>query len=489
MISRRRFVELGGAIAAASALGCDEVPPQLGAVISGNDARFAAPAGDDVDLIAHVVGRLSFGPRPGDHARIRALDRSDERAVERYVSEQIAAERIDDAAVTARLARYEELDASAGELYEYKEQVLLASLTRSALIRARYGERQLHAVMADFWTDHFNIDSSKGDCRWLKAADDRDVIRAHALGSFPALLRASAVSPAMLWYLDGRVNRYASPGDRPNENYARELLELHTLGVHGGYTQRDVMEVARALSGWTVRSRREVVFGLGKVEFHPEWHDDGEKRILGRVLPAGQGARDLDAVIDLIALHPSTARHLATKWCRRFIADDPPAAAVDRVAATFVASRGNIASSLETLFATPEFARARRTKLKRPFHFMVSALRATDAHTDGGPPLHEMLRRMGHAPYQFPTPDGYADDQTSWLGTLLWRWNFAAALAGNRIDGTRVRTDDLRASLGGESGVQAHLLGRRPTPAEREILAEIPDSLALLVASPAFQWY
>ena len=489
MISRRRFVELGGAIAAASALGCDEVPPQLGAVLSGNDARFAPPAGHDVDLISHVVGRLSFGPRPGDHARIRALDRSDERAVERYVSEQIAAERIDDATVTARLARYEELDASAGELYEYKEQVLLASLTRSALIRARYGERQLHAVMVDFWTDHFNIDSSKGDCRWLKAADDRDVIRAHALGSFPALLRASAVSPAMLWYLDGRVNRYASPGDRPNENYARELLELHTLGVHGGYTQRDVMEVARALSGWTVRSRREVVFGLGKVEFHHEWHDDGEKRILGRVLPAGQGARDLDAVIDLIALHPSTARHLATKWCRRFIADDPPAAAVGRVAATFVASRGNIASSLETLFATPEFAAARRTKLKRPFQFMVSALRATDAQTDGGPALHEMLRRMGHAPYQFPTPDGYADDQASWLGTLLWRWNFAAALAGNRIDGTRVRTDGLRASLGGESGVQAHLLGRLPTPAEREILAGTPDSLALLVASPAFQRY
>lgn len=489
MITRRRFVELGTTLAAASALACDNVPPQLGALLSTGAGPFPPPAGDDVDLITHAVGRLSFGLRPGDHARVRSLEREPERAVERYIDAQLSPDAIDDKAADARLARYAELGDSPGELYEYKEQVLLSSLTTAALLRARYSERQLHAVMVDFWTDHFNIDSSKGDCRWLKAADDREVIRAHALGSFPELLRASALSPAMLWYLDGRVNRYGAPGDRPNENYARELLELHTLGVHAGYTQRDVMEVARALSGWTVRSRREVVFGLGKVEFHPEWHDDGEKHVLGRVIPAGLGSRDLDAVMDIVSLHPSTARHLATKLCRRFIADAPPAASVDSVAATFMASRGNIARTLRTLFATPEFSSARRTKLKRPFHFVVSALRATDANTDGGPALHEMLRRMGHAPYQFPTPDGYADDEASWLGTLLWRWNFAAALAGNRIDGTRVEPAPLRASLGGDDGVRAHVLGRRPTAAERDILAAAPDSLPLLLASPAFQRY
>jgi len=489
MITRRRFVELGSTLAAASALACDEVPPQLGALLWTGTGPFPPPAGDDVDLITHAVGRLSFGLRPGDHARVRSLDREPERAVEQYVGAQLSPDAVDDSAADGRLARYAELGDSPGELYEYKEQVLLASLTTAALLRARYSERQLHAVMVDFWTDHFNIDSSKGDCRWLKAADDRDVIRAHALGSFPELLRASALSPAMLWYLDGRVNRYGAPGDRPNENYARELLELHTLGVHGGYTQRDVMEVARALSGWAVRSRREVVFGLGKVQFHREWHDDGEKRVLGRVIPAGLGSHDLDAVMDIVSLHPSTARHLATKLCRRFLADDPPAAAVDSVAATFVASRGNIASTLRTLFATPEFSSARRTKLKRPFHFVVSALRATDAHTDGGPMLHEMLRRMGQAPYQFPTPDGYADDQASWLGTLLWRWNFAAALASNRIDGTRMEPAMLRTALGGDDGLRAHLLGRRPTSAERDILAGATDSLPLLLASPAFQRY
>ena len=245
--------------------------------------------------MSHVVSRVSFGPRPGDHAAVRSLAPTAERAVERYLDEQLSPDTIDDAAANARLMRHEEIAASTGELYEYKDAVLLASLTSAALLRARYSERQLHEVMVDFWTDHFNIDSSKGDCRWLKAADDRDVIRRHALGTFPEMLRASAMSPAMLWYLDGRVNRYGTPGDRPNENYARELLELHTLGVHGGYTQQDVMEVARALSGWTVRSKREVVFGLGKVEFHPEWHDDGEKRVLGRVIPAGLGRRDLDA--------------------------------------------------------------------------------------------------------------------------------------------------------------------------------------------------
>jgi len=489
MISRRRLVELGGALAAASALGCDEVSPQLGGLLSSEDGTFAPPSSDTVDLVAHVVGRLSFGLRPGDYSRVRSLAATAERAVEQHVAAQLSPERIDDGTAEARLVRHAELEESVAGLYEYKEQLLLASLTTAALLRARYSERQLHAVMVDFWTDHFNIDSSKGDCRWLKAADDRDVIRRHALGSFPEMLRASALSPAMLWYLDGRVNRYGALGDRPNENYARELLELHTLGVHGGYTQHDVMEVARALSGWTVRSRREVVFGLGKVEFHPEWHDDGEKRVLGRVIPAGLGARDLDAVIDLVSLHPSTARHLATKLCRRFIADDPPGAVVDRVASAFIASRGNVASTLGTLFATPEFAQARRTKLKRPFHFVVSALRATDARTDGGQALHEMLRRMGHAPYQYPTPDGYPDDEMSWLGTLLWRWNFAAALVENRIDGTHVDSDTLRRAFGSDERLRAHLLGRAATKGEREILATAPDSLALVIASPAFQRY
>ncbi|MEP7345215.1 MAG: DUF1800 domain-containing protein [Gemmatimonadaceae bacterium] len=489
MTTRRRFLQVGGALAATGSVACSDIPPELAKWIETPEGPAPTPDFDDVDLVSHVISRLSFGARPRDYARVRAGHADMSLAVERYVTEQLAAETIADQDIARRLARFAELHGSAADLYEYKEKVLLADLTSAALLRARYSERQLQEVMTDFWSDHLNIDSSKGDCRWLKAADDRDVIRAHALGSFPALLRASATSPAMLWYLDGRMNRRASPGERPNENYARELLELHTLGVHGGYTQADVMEVARALSGWSVRSRHEVVFGLGKVEFLPELHDDGEKHILGQSLPPGGGARDLDAVIELTARHPATARHIATKLCRRFIDDDPPVAALGRVAETFVATRGSIRSSLHTLFQTPEFLNARRTKLKRPFHFVVSALRATGARTDGGPALHEFLQRMGHAPYQFPTPDGYADDQASWLGTLLWRWNFAAALSGDRIAGTRIPHEELLRVVGGREKLPVHLLGRRPTSQEDQAVRLATDQLAVWLASPAFQRY
>lgn len=489
MITRRRLLQVGGALAASGSVGCNDIPPQLAALLGTAEDPAPPPDSATVDTVSHVVSRLSFGARPRDYARVRALDADMNRAVERYVIKQLAASTIDDSDVERRVARFAELRDSAADLYEYKEKVLLADLTSASLLRARYSERQLHAVMTEFWSDHFNIDSFKGDCRWLKAADDRDVIREHALGSFPALLRASALSPAMLWYLDGRMNRRAAPGERPNENYARELLELHTLGVHGGYTQVDVMEVARALSGWGVRSRHEVAFGLGKVEFHSELHDDGEKRILGHSLAAGRGAQDLDAVVELTALHAATARHLATKLCRRFIADDPPSAAVRQVSETFVATRGDIRSTLHTLLQTPEFLDARRTKLKRPFHFVVSTLRTTDARTDGGPALHEYLQRLGHAPYQFPTPDGYADDQASWLGTLLWRWNFAAALSGDRIDGTRIANDELLRVVGGASRLPTHLLGRRPTPQEDAAVSLASDTLAVWLASPAFQRY
>lgn len=489
MITRRRFLQVGGALAATGSMACDDVPPAVTRLIDASSAPALQPASASVDLVSHAIARLSFGAQPRDYARVRALHKDMSQAVAHYVEEQLAPELLDDSDSEKRVARFGELRDSPGELYEYKEKVLLADLTSAAILRARYSSRQLHAVMTDFWSDHFNVDSSKGDCRWLKAADDRDVIREHALGAFPDLLRASALSPAMLWYLDGRMNRRAAPEDRPNENYARELLELHTLGVHGGYGQGDIMEVARALSGWTVRSRHEVVLGLGKVEFHPELHDDGEKRILGQTIAAGGGARDLDAVIELTAAHPSTARHIATKLCRRFIRDDPPEAAVARVADTFHTTRGNIRSALHTLFETSDFQSSRRTKLKRPFHFMMSALRATGATTDGGAPLHEFLQRMGHAPYQFPTPDGYADTEESWLGTLLWRWNFAAALCTDRIAGSRISSNELLRSVGGDEMLPAHLLGRIPTTEERAAVGEDAGRLATWLASPAFQRY
>lgn len=442
-----------------------------------------------MDLFSHVLSRTSFGPRAGDYGRVAALASTQEEAVRLHIERQLAPASIDDAKLDRALRRLECLHEPLGELFEYKPKHLLEQLTRAAILRAAWSERQLYEVMARFWSDHFNIDSSKGDCKWLQAANDRDVIRPHALGCFPALLRASALSPAMLWYLDGRANRKQQGNDKPNENYARELLELHTLGVHSGYTQRDIMEVARCLSGWTVRSVKQ--FRKGEVEFQPSLHDDGEKVVLGEKIPAGLRERDLDRVLAIVSLHPATARHLSEKLCRHFIADVPPDAAIEAVAASFIANRGEIRPVLRTLFSHPEFLSARRTKQKRPFEFVVSALRATQANTDAGPSLTEYLLRMGHAPYQYPTPEGYADRAGPWMGTLLWRWKFAVALSRNTIKGTKVDLDSCRGNFKDDEALIAHMLGRRADEGERQAFSSVAsnaaDGLALILASPGFQ--
>ena len=423
--------------------------------------------------------------RPGDYTRVQALGATEPEALAAFLDEQLAPDKIEDDWCAQQVRRFETLDESAGDLFEYQEKLLLNEMMRASVLRAALSERQLYEVMVQFWTDHFNIDPSKGDCKWLKTADDREVIRKHALGKFPDLLRASALSPAMLWYLDGRVNRSHDPSEKPNENYARELMELHTLGVHGGYTQRDVMEVARCLTGWTVRSKE--LFYKGRVEFRKDLHDDGAKVVLGQTIRAGLGAADLDRVLDLVAFHPSTARYLATKLCRRFIEDDAPAAAIDTVARAFTQSRGDIKDTLRALFGTAEFRDTRGTKFKRPFHFVASALRSTDADTDVAPAVIEYLMRMGHAPFNYPTPDGYPEEASPWMGTLLWRWNFAVALGSNQIKGTSVNLPALKKTFGGELALMAHFLGRAPTQEERAAYHESGAGLALLLGSPGFQ--
>jgi uncharacterized protein (DUF1800 family) len=487
-MTRKQFLVAGAAL---SLTGCADIPPEFRPrlrKLEPDVGPFKTPASDSIDLVSHALSRLSFGPRAADYGRVSSLGGTQEEAVRRYIEEQLAPEQIDDSALDHAIRRIETLSEPLGELFEYKEKVLLGDMTKAAILRATWSKRQLYEKMVRFWTDHFNIDSSKGDCRWLKAADDRDVIRRHALSSFPELLRASALSPAMLWYLDGRVNRKQKDADKPNENYARELLELHTLGIHGGYTQNDVMEVARCLTGWTVRTVSQ--FNKGRVEFHPEQHDDGAKTVLGQNVPAGLGDKDFDRVLDIVSLHPATARHLAGKLCRHFIADEPPVAAVDQVSDAFLVHRGEIRPVLRTLFATPEFLTARRTKIKRPFEFVVSALRATQAETDAGPALFDYLIRMGHAPFQYPTPEGYSDRAVHWMGTLLWRWKFAVALSRNEIRATSVHLDRCVADFGSEAAFAAHILGSRPASLEmaEEIAAGQPeDKLALLLASPEFQ--
>jgi uncharacterized protein (DUF1800 family) len=501
-VSRRQFLRVGSGAALVAATGCGPVPDVIKGFYPPSTQRaegpFQPPRAEAIDPISHVLNRLTFGPRPGDYERVRKLAREEASAASAFVEAQLQPEQIDDSVLEYRVRGFESLAEPVGELFEYKERYLLEEMTRATLLRAVQSERQLYEVMVQFWTDHFNIDSSKGDCRWLKAADDRDVIRAHALGKFPELLRASALSPAMLWYLDGRVNRKASDADKPNENYARELMELHTLGVHGGYSQKDVMEVARCLTGWTVRALKNGESQVGKVEFKPWAHDSGQKTVLGQVIPAipaktrqeekeRLGRAELERVLQIVSLHPSTAKHIATKLCARFIADDPPAGAVEAVASAFTRSQGDTRGTLRALFASAEFQMARGNKFKRPFNFIVSALRATNAETDTGRPLIEFLLRMGHAPFHYPTPDGYPEEASPWLGTLLWRWNFAVALSENKIKGTRIDPAALTKQFGGEAGLMAHLLGRQPTADETQSFHQSRAGLALILAAPAFQ--
>lgn len=514
-LSRRQFLVLGGSALAASACDLrqtsDEVQRWYGRPTHPPlEGPLDPPTNAEIDEVSHILNRLTFGARPGDYARVAKLGAAG------FIEEQLVPERIDDFLCERAIRhQFESLEdpesrlfprgaddkdplqaifptlrghtARVGDLYEYKDKVLLNQLTSATILRATLTNRQLYEVMVQFWSDHLNIDPSKGECKWLKVADDRDVIRAHALGNFRDLIRASAVSPAMLWYLDGRVNRRKDATEKPNENYARELLELHTLGVHGGYTQNDVMEVARCLTGWTVRDKKKRF--KGRVEFHRDLHDDGAKTVLGQSIPAGLGARDLDHVLDIVTAHPSTANYIAWKLCRRFIHDEPPAAAVAATAKAFADSRGDIRTTLRALFATTEFRapEMRGAKFKRPFHFVVSALRIANARTDASPKLVEYLQRLGHAPFRYPTPDGYPEEATHWKSTLLWRWNFATALAENQIKGTRVEFEKLRHKLGGDEPLIATCFGRQATDSEREAFHEAGAGLALLVAAPAFQ--
>jgi len=521
-LSRRTFLLGGGAVALGTTLGCGKGFQPLEMYYPwlwgqpNHPGPHLTPEGGSVDLISHVLNRLSFGPRPWDYARVKRMAGSEQEAAHAYIEEQLAPETLDDSHAERTFRRFETLAEPAGELYEYKGEFLLEHLTRATFLRAVLSERQLFEVMAGFWTDHFNIAPSKGDCKWLKVADDRDVIRSHALGNwpgatvtrrimnqatfgkassphplgrFPDMVRASALSPAMLWYLDGRENKKARKGEHPNENYARELLELHTLGVHGGYTQRDVMEAARCLTGWTVHPSgyKWNFMHHGEVVFNPKNHDDGEKVVLGQRIPAGGGTGDLDALLDIITLHPATARHIATKLCRRFISEEPSEGVVQSVAAEFLRTKGDIRDMLRVLFGSAEFREARGEKFKRPFHFMVSALRAVNGRSNASRELLDFLTRMGHAPFQYPTPDGYPEEAAPWMGTLLWRWNFATALVENRITGTQVNLERLMTDVGGDNGLMAHTLGRAATRIESEAYRDSGAGLALLLASPGFQ--
>lgn len=451
-------------------------------------------SGVNIDPVHHLLSRMAYGPWPGDIDEVKKI------GVKQWIEQQLAPEKIDDRACDVRARRFETIHMEPGACFEFKKEVLRRDIVRHTLLRAIYSKRQLLELMVSFWTDHININLDKGDCIYLKPSDDRLVIRRHALGKFRDLIRASAVSPAMLVYLDGKDNRKSGPHDVPNENYARELLELHTLGVHGGYSQKDVFEVARCLTGWRLKGEWE----RGIVYFDPAFHDNGEKLILSKTIPSCGGEKDLDRVLDVLTRHPSCAKYISTKLVQKFVADDPPSSLVEKCAAEFSRTDGDIKSILRVLFNSMEFQESKGAKLKRPFHFVVSSLRSLGAETHAHDELIEYLQRMGQAPFQYPTPDGFPEEPGPWLGSLLWRWKFALALARGLVPQVKVEIDSLAKSICGEnkfesSMLTSYFLGRRPTDLETAALNEFckqcpitspehkAELLGLILCTPAFQ--
>lgn len=395
------------------------------------------------NAIITTLNRIAFGPRPAISSVCKAL-----------ASMPISMSnwrKIDDSAFDQRLAQlYPTLSMSAAELFEkYPQpapgtkpppettpQQVISELQEATLMRALFSRRQLQETLVDFWTNHFNIFIGKSEVKWLKTVDDREVIRKNAFGKFKDLLLASAQSPAMLVYLDNSLNVKGVA----NENYAREIMELHTLGADGGYTQKDVAELARAFTGWgiTLPRRRLGVLdatGAGIFEFDPKKHDDAAKRILGIDLPAKGGINDALKMIDVLARHPSTARFISTKLVARYVSDNPPAALVQRAADTFTKSDGDIRQVLGTILHSDEFKNSFAQKIKRPFETIVSALRVVDARLEDTRSLAQSLRAMGQGLFLLATPDGYSDVGVEWINTtsLLARWNLALMVGANRV--------------------------------------------------------
>ena len=457
--------------------------------------------------VIHFLNRTSFGPTREDIQKTNRL------GIKAYLEEQLRPDTIADTLAEDKLAHLKTMRLSSRELIELYPlpkqpagqemmgqqqmqgpRVVILELQQARLLRAVYSQRQLYELMVDFWSNHFNIFAAKGADRWLTTSYDRDTIRPHALGRFKDLLLATAQSPAMLFYLDNWLS--ASPKaaiklapNNPrrgiNENYARELMELHTLGVDGGYSQKDVQEVARCFTGWTIRQPR----GEGVFYFEPRVHDDGEKLVLGKRIPPGGGMEDGLRVIDVLARHPSTARFISLKLARRFIADDPPPSLVNRAAETFLRSEGDIPTVLRTLIESPEFfsPESFRAKVKKPLEFVASALRATGAEVQLSHQLLRYLGRMGEPLFLAQPPTGYPDIGASWTSPdmLLTRMNFATDLVANRIPGARVKL----AALGDKDSLARLVAPDALAPATRSALAETDgaQAVALLLAAPEFQ--
>jgi uncharacterized protein (DUF1800 family) len=442
------------------------------------------------DKHVRLLRRATYGPTQGELASVKAI------GYQAWLQRQIKWTRIPNTDVDTLVAmRYPNLSRGVDDIYAVSSGTLEAELQQSTIFRAAFSQRQLYERMVEFWSDHFNIDWAK--VGYLKMIDDRDVIRKHALGRFGDLVKASARSPAMLAYLDQTQSRVG----RPNENYARELMELHTLGVDGGYTQDDVAELSRVLTGWTITGR-------GVFSFNPALHDWGAKTVMGMTIPAGnssqgaEGVKEGERVIDMLLAHPNTARFIATKMIRWLVNSEPTETQIRTVSAVYRSTGGDIAAMVRAALNEQWLANA-PARYKRPFHFMVSALRALNPTVLSTDPVNRQLAVLGQTLYEWDTPDGYPDRIEYWAGNITTRWQFANTIA-NYKSATTITLDHAPYLAAGADGaielLNKNVFGGELSPSTRTALrtylgagtlneARVRETIGLAVASSDFQWY
>ncbi len=452
----------------------------------------------------HLLRRATFGLDATSVTRIRAIGTA------AWLDEQLDPARLDTAAVEAKVAQLPHVNASFAALKEAATAGEVGSQVRLAtVIRQVESPAQLFERMVELWSDHFNAPISDSRSGLLKTIEDRSVIRPRALGRFADLLVASAKSPAMLVYLDNAVSVKAAP----NENYARELLELHTVGV-GNYTEADVVATARLLTGWTVNPT------TGEFIFRSTNHDSGSVSMQGWTRPtSGTALSHGEAYLTHLARHPATARMVATKLARRFVTDFPPATLIDDLAAVYSANDTAITPVLRTLFNHPAFTSATNSKFRRPLDWVVASIRALGATVL--PATDTRLRQVGNVvaglgqqPFGWPAPNGYPDVEGAWLttGGLLSRWNLSGDLVARRLGIVDLPIDTLRSGVAGRSTVDAIDLladrvlhepltaggrsllvshsglgsvGRLTTPQANQLVTAV---VPLMLASPDFQY-
>ncbi len=501
-LTRRDFLKLSGMFAAWTAL----------ASCAPNDvltpAPTAAPVGTafptlpvdpltDEALLVHALKRFTFGATP------EMIEKAKRIGLSAFIEEQMFPESIPDDATDKMMNQFGTFSMTPAERFKLEKKGLpVQELIAATLLRQRYSERQLFETMVDFWGNHFSIYIAKGGCKTLKTDDDLKVIRPNAFGKFRDLLHASAHSPAMLVFLD----QATSIGTAPNENYARELMELHSIGVDSGYSHHDVEEVARALTGWTVVSPRDRKKEAGTYYFNPQIHNSGEKHVLGMMIPSG-GEDEGMMILDMLASHPSAAQFISRKLAVRFISDSPSPEVVDSLAQVFTQTDGDVRSLLRAIVQSDSFKSSAGQKFKKPLDFFISTLRLTDAtitiNSRNGRKIQEHLRLLGQVPFTWSPPNGFPDSEEYWSTTsgLLDRWNFGLLLTSNQIRGMEVDLKSLtRDAASAEDVVDVlslRFLGELLPDNARSILVDfassgsldknIPSIAGLILGSPHFQ--